>query len=101
MAATSTCIRAQFRTRGRDRPGLLGNWNSFIGRVEFQTGKIDKLERRQIRADGPVLKSDGALTNSPVMSKNLFFKGVIPIGDSNTLTVLRPGTATITISPTC
>lgn len=67
---------------------LLGNWNSFIGRAEVQTGKIDKWNGAKFALAGQYLKSDGALTNSPVMSKNLFFKGVIPIGTSSKLTVM-------------
>lgn len=67
---------------------LLGNWNSFIGRAELQTGKIDKWNGAKFALTGQYLKSDGALTNSPVMSKNLFFKGVIPIGTSSKLTIL-------------
>ncbi|WP_443192956.1 TonB-dependent receptor [Novosphingobium sp. KACC 22771] len=67
---------------------LLGNWNSFIGRAEVQTGKIDKWNGAKFTLSGQYLKSDGALTYSPVMSKNLFFKGVIPIGTSSKLTIL-------------
>jgi iron complex outermembrane receptor protein len=87
MAATSTCIRARWPTSGGDRPALLGNWNSLSG-APIQTGKIDKLNGAKFVLTGQYLKSDGALTNSPVMSKNLFFKGVIPIGAFNKLTVL-------------
>ena len=77
----------------RDKAGvtgqiLAGNWNSVIAHAEVQTGKIDSLNGAKFALSGQYLKSDGALTNSPVMSKNLFFKGVIPIGDSNKLTVM-------------
>jgi iron complex outermembrane receptor protein len=34
--------RAMSATRWARGQGLLGNWNSAIGRVEFQSGKIDK-----------------------------------------------------------
>ena len=68
--------------------GILGNWNSFIGRAEFQTGKIAALNDTRIVLTGQYLRSDGALTYSPVESKNLYGKAVIPIGSSNTLTVM-------------
>jgi iron complex outermembrane receptor protein len=68
--------------------GILGNWNSFIGRAEFQTGKIAALNDTRIVLTGQYLRSDGALTHSPVESKNLYGKAVIPIGSSNTLTVM-------------
>jgi iron complex outermembrane receptor protein len=73
---------------GAQVEGLLGNWNSAIGRFEIQSGKIDKLNGAKFVLAGQFLRSDGALTNSPVNSKNLFFKGVVPIGEHNTLTVL-------------
>lgn len=80
--------RAVSDKRGVMGEALLGNWNSFIGRAEIQTGKIDKWNGAKFTLSGQYLKSDGALTNSPVMSKNLFFKGVIPIGTSSKLTVM-------------
>ena len=67
---------------------LLGNWNTFIGRAEFQSGRIEKLGGAKFVVAGQFLRSDGALTNSPVNSKNLFAKAVIPIGTANTLTVM-------------
>jgi iron complex outermembrane recepter protein len=73
---------------GAQVEGLLGNWNSAIGRFEIQSGKIDSLNGAKFVLAGQYLRSDGALTNSPVNSKNLFFKGVVPIGEHNTLTVL-------------
>lgn len=80
--------RAVSDKRGVMGEALLGNWNSFIGRAEIQTGKIDKWNGAKFTLSGQYLKSDGALTYSPVMSKNLFFKGVIPIGTSSKLTIL-------------
>lgn len=74
--------------QGAQVEGLLGNWNSVIGRFELQSGKIDRLGGAKFVLAGQFLRSDGALTYSPVNSKNLFFKGVIPIGEHNTLTVL-------------
>jgi len=73
---------------GAQVEGLLGNWNSVIGRFELQSGKIDSLGGAKFVLAGQFLRSDGALTYSPVNSKNLFFKGVVPIGEHNTLTVL-------------
>jgi iron complex outermembrane receptor protein len=73
---------------GAQVEGLLGNWNSAIGRFEIQSGKIDSLNGAKFVLAGQYLRSDGALTNSPVNSKNLFFKGVVPIGEHNTLTIL-------------
>jgi len=80
--------RAASDKQGLQAQALLGNWNSFIGRLELQSGKIEKLGGAKFVLAGQFLRSDGALTNSPVNSKNLFFKGVIPIGPSNTLTVM-------------
>ena len=68
--------------------GILGMWNSVIARAEFQSGRIDSLGGTRIVLTGQYLRSDGALTNSPVNSKNLYGKAVIPIGASNTLTVM-------------
>lgn len=68
--------------------GITGNWNTFIGRAEFQSGKIDALGGAQLVVAGQFLKSDGALTFSPVQSKNLFAKLVLPIGSSSTLTLM-------------
>lgn len=67
--------------------GILGNWNTFIGRAEFQSGKIAKLNDAQLVLTGQFLRSDGALTFSPVNSKNVFAKLVVPIG-SSTLTIM-------------
>jgi iron complex outermembrane receptor protein len=67
---------------------ILGNWNTFIARAELQSGTIDSLGGTRIVLTGQYLRSDGALTYSPVGSKNLYGKAVIPIGASNTLTVM-------------
>ncbi|SDA22277.1 iron complex outermembrane recepter protein [Sphingomonas sp. NFR15] len=67
--------------------GIVGNFSSFLGRAEFQSGKIDKLGGTRIVLTGQYLQSDGALTYSPVNSKNLYGKAVIPVG-SNTLTLM-------------
>ncbi|MBB3357873.1 MULTISPECIES: TonB-dependent receptor [unclassified Novosphingobium] len=80
--------RAVSDQMGGQVQGLLGNWNTFIGRAEFQSGAIDKLGGAKFVVAGQFLRSDGALTNSPVNSKNLFAKAVIPIGTANTLTLL-------------
>lgn len=66
----------------------LGNFNTVLGRVEYQTGAIDKLGGAKFVFAGQYLQSDGALTFSPVNSKNLFAKAVLPIGSANTLTLL-------------
>ncbi len=68
--------------------GILGNWNTFVGRFELQSGKIDSLNGTRIVLTGQYLRSDGALTYSPVGSKNLYGKAVIPIGSANTLTIM-------------
>lgn len=73
---------------GAQVEGLLGNWNSVLGRFELQSGRIESLGGAKFVVAGQFLRSDGALTNSPVNSKNLFFKGVVPIGNHNTLTVM-------------
>ena len=80
--------RAAADDMGGQVEGMLGNWNSFIGRFELQSGKIASLGDAKFVLNGEFKSSDGALTYSPIKSKNLYFKGVIPIGESNTLTVL-------------
>lgn len=65
-----------------------GSWNTFIGRAEFQSGAIDSLGGAKIVVTGQYLRSDGALTFSPVESMNLYGKIVVPIGASNTLTIM-------------
>jgi iron complex outermembrane receptor protein len=67
---------------------ISGNWNTRILRGEFQTGKIASLGDAQFVLAGQYLESDGALTYSPVQSKNIFAKAVIPLGPDNTLTLL-------------
>ncbi|WP_432788031.1 TonB-dependent receptor plug domain-containing protein [Novosphingobium rhizosphaerae] len=56
--------RAAKDEMGGQVQGLLGNWNTFIGRAEFQSGKIDKLGGAKFVLAGQFLRSDGALTNS-------------------------------------
>jgi len=80
--------RAVKDERGGQVEGLLGNWNTFIGRAEYQSGRIDSLGGARLVINGQFLRSDGALTYSPVNSKNLFAKLVAPIGTANTLTVM-------------
>ncbi len=67
---------------------ILGNWNTFVARAELQSGTIDSLGGTRIVVTGQYLRSDGALTYSPVGSKNLYAKAVVPIGSANTLTVM-------------
>lgn len=73
---------------GGQAEAIIGMFNSFIARAEFQSGKIEKLGDTRIVLTGQFLRSDGALTYSPVNSKNLYGKAVIPIGASNTLTLM-------------
>lgn len=68
--------------------GLAGYYNSFIGRLTFQSGAIDSLGGAKFVLSGQILSSDGTSTWSPVGDKNVFFKGVVPIGSHNTLTLL-------------
>lgn len=80
--------RAVSDTMGVEAQAVGGSFNSFIGRVTLQTGKIAALGDAKFVLSGQYLRSDGAATFSPVGDKNLFFKAVIPIGASNTLTLL-------------
>ena len=80
--------RAAKDDMGAQVEGLVGNWNTFIGRAEIQSGKIASLGDAKFVLSGQYLQSDGALTNSPVNSKNLYFKAVVPVGPSNTLTLM-------------
>lgn len=80
--------RAVTDTRSAQAEAILGNWNSFMGRAEVQSGRIDKLGGARFVVAGQYLESDGALTWSSVGSKNLFAKAVVPIGNANTLTAM-------------
>lgn len=68
--------------------GTVGRFSTFLGRAEFQSGKIAALNDAQFVVAGQYLQSDGALTFEPVNSKNIFAKAVVPIGASTTLTLL-------------
>jgi iron complex outermembrane receptor protein len=80
--------RAAADERSVTLQGLAGNWNSLIGRFEIQTGKMASLNDAKLVVTGQILRSDGALTFSPVASKNLYAKLVMPIGSANTLTLM-------------
>ncbi|NBC38156.1 TonB-dependent receptor [Novosphingobium sp. FSY-8] len=67
---------------------LYGSWNSLMGRFEIQSGRIEHLGGARMVFAGQYLKSQGALSFSPVQSKNLFFKMVLPIGANHTLTAM-------------
>lgn len=68
--------------------GLAGYYNSYIGRLTLQSGAIQSLGGAKFVLSGQILSSDGTASYSPVGDKNVFFKGVIPIGSHNTLTLL-------------
>lgn len=80
--------RAVSDVMGGQIEATLGKYSSFLGRAEFQSGKIAALGNAQFVITGQFLRSDGALTFEPVNSKNVFAKAVVPIGSANTLTVL-------------
>jgi iron complex outermembrane receptor protein len=80
--------RAARDEMGVQLEGIGGSWNTFIARAEFQSGVIDSLGGAKVVVTGQYLRSDGALTFSPVESKNLYGKIVLPIGTSNTLTIM-------------
>ena len=80
--------RAVQDKKGGQIEGLIGIWNTKIARFELQSGAVESLGGAKFVLAGQFLKSDGALTNSPVQSKNLYFKGVFPIGAHNTLTIM-------------
>ena len=65
-----------------------GSFDTFIGRAELQSGKIDALNGAQFVVTSQYLRTDGALTNEPERSKNIFAKAVLPIGTHNVLTLL-------------
>lgn len=65
-----------------------GSFNTLIARAEIQTGEVKALNGAKFALTGQILRSDGALTWSPTHAKNIFAKGVMPIGSSNTLTIL-------------
>ncbi len=65
-----------------------GSFNTFVGRAELQSGKIASLGGAQILIAGQYLNTGGALTFQSTISKNIFAKAIIPLGEHNTLTVL-------------
>lgn len=65
-----------------------GSFNTLIARAELQSGAIPSLGGAKFVVTGEFLRSDGALTWSPTHSKNIFAKGVFPLGPSNTLTLV-------------
>ena len=80
--------RAVSDAMGAQIEGTIGRFNTFLGRAEFQSGKVAALNDAQFVVTGQYLQSDGALTNEPINSKNIFAKAVLPIGSANTLTIL-------------
>ena len=80
--------RAAKETMGGQIEGVYGTWNTVIVRAELQSGAVQSLGGARFVLAGQYLQSDGAATFSPVGSKNLFFKMVLPIGSANTLTVM-------------
>jgi iron complex outermembrane receptor protein len=72
-----------------------GSFRTIVGRAELQTGALDKLGGAKFVVTGQILDSHGALTFSPTHSKNIFVKGVIPIGDKNKLTLLATYNANV------
>lgn len=80
--------RAVSDKRGGQIEGIAGSFNTYIARAEYQSGTIDSLGGAKFVVSGQYLSADGALTFSPVASKNLFAKAVIPIGTANTLTLM-------------
>lgn len=65
-----------------------GSFNTFLARAEYQTGKIHSLGDAKFVFTGNYTRSDGAMSWEGTLLKNVFGKGVIPIGASNTLTVM-------------
>ncbi len=80
--------RAAADERGGQLQAIYGSFGTLIGRAEYQSGKLDSLGGAKIVVAGQFLRSDGALTHSPVQSKNLYAKAVFPLGTANTLTVM-------------
>ncbi|MEN9717572.1 MAG: hypothetical protein RIQ99_450, partial [Pseudomonadota bacterium] len=80
--------RAVADERGAQLQTIYGSFGTMIARAEYQTGKLNSLGGAKVVVAGQFLSSDGALTHSPVQSKNLFAKAVLPLGAANTLTVM-------------
>jgi len=81
----STAVDDKFGVRA---DATVGSFDTYVGRLEVQTGAIEKLGGAKFVFTGQILDSQGALTYSPTHSKNIFAKGVIPIGSHSTLTIL-------------
>jgi len=80
--------RAATDKAGIEAQALGGSFNSWIGRLTLQSGKVDSLGGAKLVVSGQILSSDGAATYSPVASKNLYAKAVLPLGTANTLTIM-------------
>ena len=67
--------------------GTYGSFNTLLLRGLVQTGEVKALGNAEFVFSGQYIRSDGARTFSPFNSKNVFAKGVLPIGNAK-LTVL-------------
>jgi iron complex outermembrane receptor protein len=65
-----------------------GTWNTWLARAVLQSGAIDKLGGTEIMLSGQHIASDGARSNSPFKSNNIFGKIMIPISPDVKLTLL-------------
>lgn len=73
---------------GLELEASAGYYNTYVLRSEFQSGKIAALHDTQFVLTTNFTKSDGVLTLSPIQNQNLFFKAVIPVNNSNRITIL-------------
>lgn len=73
---------------GGQMEGGFGSFNTKLARAELQTGRIDSLGGTKFVFAGNYTDSDGAMSWEGTLLKNIFAKGVIPLGSANTLTVM-------------
>jgi iron complex outermembrane receptor protein len=65
-----------------------GSYNTQLERVFLQSGAIRQLGGAEIVLSGQHIRSDGARTNSPFKSNNVFGKIMLPLGPDVKLTLL-------------
>ena len=80
--------RAARDSFGGSLEGTYGSFNTYLGRVLLQSGKIDKLGGAQAVFTGQYVHSDGRTTYSKYQNYNLFGKVIVPIGPDVKLTLL-------------
>ncbi|HET6970113.1 MAG TPA: TonB-dependent receptor [Phenylobacterium sp.] len=74
--------------RGGSQSLTAGSWNTFLSVTKLNTGDIDQLNGAHVLVNLQELKTDGYLSYSGARAYNQLVRGVFPLFDSWTLTLL-------------